>query len=172
MSSGVASIYRCLIRARLRERTCEACGRSLESATVVSSAEGTTLEEYGLSETSSLQLLVATELLSVQCEHCSVTCSVGTPLAHLAEARTLTDQDLAEWSPGAVSAYRSVIHSRLEDRTCGGCGSPLQATAIEQATGGSMLPGWDLSDESSAALIAWTQSLTVRCPQCQALTKA
>lgn len=170
MSTGVARVYEALLRTRLRDHACEACGCSLEAAAVVSSADGTTLEEYGLSERSSLEVLAATEYLTVRCEACGATSRVGTPLTQLPEGRTLGAKDLAQWSLGAISAYQSAIRARLENRGCGSCNEPLRSASIELATGGSTLPEWDLGDESVATALAWTHRLSVRCSRCGTVT--
>jgi hypothetical protein len=167
VSTGVAKLYWSLIRARLRGHTC-ACGRSLTNATLVSAGEGTTLEEYGLSETSAARLLAATEVLTVRCDHCGITRDVGTALAHSPQETSLTADDLAQWNPRAVESYRSIVTSRLADRVCDTCGGSLRAARVERATGGTTLPEFDLDDDAAVAVIAWTQRLTVHCGQCGA----
>jgi hypothetical protein len=167
VSTGVAKLYWSLIRARLRGLTC-ACGTSLTNATVVSAGEGTTLDEYGLSETSAARLLAATEVLTVRCDHCGVTHDVGTALEHSARVASLTADDLAQWNPHAIEIYGSIMTSRLADRVCDACGGSLRAATLERATGGTTLPEFDLDDDAAVAIIAWTQRLTVRCSLCDA----
>jgi hypothetical protein len=167
VATEVARLYRALIRARLRGRACERCGHSLELSSVVTAGEGTTLEEYGLSETAAAHLLAATEILRVQCDRCGATSDVGTPLTPLAETRVLSAEDQAQWSSHAVSVYRAIIHARLQDRVCSSCGGSLQSAKVERAAGGATLPEFGLDEDAAVALIAWMQCLTVRCPQCE-----
>jgi hypothetical protein len=158
--------YRSLIQARLREHACQACGHSLEQSAVVRAGEGTTLEEYGLSETAAAHLLAATEVLTVVCGQCGSSCELGTPLQLAPEPRRLTANDMADWSRAAKGTYESIIAVRLSDRTCEGCGHSLREARVERAAGGAVLPEFDFDDEAALALIAWTQCLKVRCPHC------
>jgi hypothetical protein len=79
--TDVSGAYRSLIRARLKDSPCPRCGHSLENATLVAACEGTTLDEYGLSDRSAAAVLAATELLTVQCGQCGGSCDLGVSLA-------------------------------------------------------------------------------------------
>ena len=171
MSADVPQLYRALIRARLQSQRCAACGESLEHAAVVSAGEGTTLEEYGLSETSAARVLAATELLSVRCDRCGASNEVGFSLVQRSEARLLSADDLAQWSAKAVDVYRSIVRARLADRSCTACGHSLESAAVTTAGGGTVLPEFDLDDEAAVSIIAWTQCLNVPCPHCGTLVK-
>ena len=165
-----ARAYWSLIRARLRGQVCKTCGQPLQDGTVLAAGEGTTLEEYGLSDTSAARLLAATEVLTVRCEHCGTEATIGQSLVHRPEIRTPTADDLAQWNPEAAELYRSIVRMRLADRLCAACGRSLGESAIEKAGGGAILPEFHLEDEAALALIAWTQRLTVRCTACDAET--
>jgi predicted RNA-binding Zn-ribbon protein involved in translation (DUF1610 family) len=171
VSTDVGHAYWSLIRARLRVEVCRTCGQPLQNGTVLAAGEGTTLEEYGLSDTSVARLLAATELLKVRCPHCGAEATIGRSLVHRPNLRTLTADDLAQWSPEAAELYRSIVCLRLEDRLCVACGRSLRESAIEAAAGGAILPEFHLDDEAALTLIAWTQRLTVRCLACGAETK-
>ena len=171
MSTDAAHVYWSLIRARLGSQACQKCGQPLQGGTVLSAGEGTTLEEYGLSDTSAARLLAATELLTVRCDHCGVEATIGRSLVQRPDMRSPTADDLAQWSPEAAELYRSIVQARLADRVCTACGASLGGCAIETAAGGAILPEFDLDDEAALALIAWTQCLTVRCTACDAAMK-
>jgi hypothetical protein len=170
VATGAGQLYWVLIRARLRDRVCDRCGASLAKAIVVSAGEGTTLDEHGLSDTSVARLLAATELLTVRCDRCDATCEVGEPLVQRPEARVLVAEDMAQWSAHALEVYRSIVRVRLGDRTCPTCRSPLAEATVERAAGGSTLPEFDLDDDAAVAIVAWTQSLAVRCARCRGVT--
>jgi hypothetical protein len=163
-----AQAYWSLIRARLRGQVCKTCGQPLRDGTVLAAGEGTTLEEYGLSDTSAARVLAATEVLTVRCEHCGAEVMIGQSLVHRPDMRALTADDLAQWSPEAAELYRSIVRMRLADRLCAACGRSLGESAIEKAGGGAILPEFHLDDEAALALIAWTQRLSVRCTACNA----
>lgn len=170
MATGAGQLYWALIRARLRDRICDRCGASLAEAIVVSAGEGTTLDEHGLSDTSVARLLAATEVLTVRCAGCDATCEVGDPLSHHPEPRVLRADDVAQWSAHALEVYRSIARVRLGDRTCPTCRAPLAEATVERAAGGTTLPEFDLDDDAAVAIVAWTQSLAVRCARCGAVT--
>jgi hypothetical protein len=163
MSTDVAKLYWTLIRARLRDRSCPECKRSFADATLVSAGEGTTLEEYGLSESSAARVLAATELLRVTCDFCGTSSDVGSSLAQSPGLVILSADDRRPWSPHAMEVYRSVVAARLGDRSCTRCGEPLQTASVESAAGGTTLPEFDLDDDAAIAIVAWTQRLSVRC---------
>ena len=63
-------LYRTLVRTRLGEHACRACGGSLEAASLSGVDGGTTLDEYRLSDAAAARLLALTQRLSVTCEQC------------------------------------------------------------------------------------------------------
>ncbi len=164
--NAVAELYWALIRARLRDVSCKSCGTSLSRAIVVAAGEGTTLDDYGLSDSSTARLLAATEVLTVRCDRCDTTCEVGSSLVHAPEAPIVVARDLAQWSPHALEVYRSIVATRLADRKCTACGSSLSQATVDFAAGGSTLPEFDLDDDGAVAVVAWSQQLAVSCPQC------
>ena len=166
MGTDVAKLYWSLIRARVRDRACTGCGRPLEDATLVSAGEGTALDEYGLSDSSAARILAATELLTVTCNHCGASSDIGSSFVHSPRAVILSADDMRQWSPHAAEVYRSIVATRLGDRTCTACGYLLEAASVERAVGGTTLPEFDLDDDAAIAIVAWTQRLTVRCSQC------
>jgi len=168
VSADVARAYWSLVRARLRDQVCEACGASLSDGVLVSAGDGTTLQEYGLSDTSAAQLLAATEVLTVRCDRCNTEATIGDAPLHRPEVRSLSAGDLAPWNPRAADLYRSIVRMRLADRVCPTCSAPFRDAVIESAAGGAILPEFDLDDEAALSLIAWTQCLKVRCEACGA----
>jgi hypothetical protein len=165
-------LYRSFLQDRLRGQACESCGRPLEGAVIVSAGDGTTHDEHRLSARSVALLLAATESLRVQCEGCGALRDVGVTLVRALEAPSLSGEDTTPWGPGAVAAYRAAIRSRLTERRCSACQAPLGAGVVKKTAAGSTLPEHGFDDEVAAAIIAWTQWLTVECPECGALGQA
>jgi hypothetical protein len=150
---------------------CPTCGQPLQGGTVLSAGEGTTLEEYGLSDSSAAQLLAATEILTVRCGQCGVVATIGRSLVQRSEIRSPTADDLRQWRPAAVELCRSIVRVRLSDRVCPACHGSLRDSTVEKAAGGAIFPEFDLDDDAALTAIAWTQCLTVRCVTCGAETK-
>lgn len=166
MSTDVSQLYWSLIRARLKDHACRVCGASLERATVTSAGDGTALDDYGLSETSAVRLLAATEVLTVECLRCQAVAEIGTPPPPAPVRAAPSVDDLTPWSARALDVYRSILRARLAGRSCRHCGNSLETATVERANEGATLPELDLNDEAAAALIGWTQRVEVRCPQC------
>jgi len=163
-----AEFYRLLVEERLKDRACRACGHSLEHAALRSRNGGTTLDEFDLSEGSMVQLLAATELLTVVCVQCGASNAVGTPSAGPLKASSLTPTDEAGWSARAMEAYQEIVRARMAEGTCSACRAPLDTGVLESACGGTTLAEFDFDDEAAASILGWTQSLTVRCSRCGA----
>lgn len=70
------------------------------------------------------------------------------------------------WDPQAVELYHSLIRARLSEQACGSCGTSLETGSLVGMGGGSTLEGFGLSDAAAARLLAYTQPLSVLCPQC------
>ena len=168
MAPDVLGLYRSLIRARLSGLRCEGCGRSLEDATILSAGDGTTHDEHRLSESSVARVLAATERLDTRCRQCGRTRQVGIPLVQAAQAPSLSGADLTPWSPNAVAVYRSIVRSRVTERSCPQCHASLADSTVRRAMGGTTLPEHGFDDEIAVSIIAWTQRLTVQCSHCGA----
>ena len=78
---GAAELYRALVRARLAETACQACGESLEAAQLVRSdtSVGPELNELALSDAGAARFLAATDDLIVECACCGARGVVPAP---------------------------------------------------------------------------------------------
>ncbi len=78
---GAAELYGALVRARLAETACQACGESLEAAQLVRSdtSVGPELNELGLSDSGAARFLAATDDLIVECSRCGARGVVRAP---------------------------------------------------------------------------------------------
>ena len=130
MSTDISQLYWSLIRARLKDHVCRACGASLEHAIVTSAGDGTALDEYGLSEVSAARLLAATEALTVECLRCQSMAEIGTPPPPAPMRTSPSVDDLTPWSARAIEVYRSILRTRLSGRNCPHCGGSLEAAKV------------------------------------------
>jgi hypothetical protein len=75
------------------------------------------------------------------------------------------------WDPQAVELYHSLIRMRMSEQACPSCGSSLETASLVGVGRGSTLDGFGLSDAAAARLLAYTQPLSVLCPQCKTEAK-
>jgi ribosomal protein L40E len=64
------ALHRSLLDVRLAEQRCQRCGASLRSAAVLGVADGTSLDDLGLSDQAAARVLAATERALVLCRRC------------------------------------------------------------------------------------------------------
>jgi endogenous inhibitor of DNA gyrase (YacG/DUF329 family) len=110
-------------------------------------------------------LLAATELVRVQCAGCGAPQDIGVSLVQAPHAPPLSREDKTPWSPGAVAAYHAALRDRLM-QACPACHGSLALATVRAATGGTTLPEHKFDDELAVKVIAWTQRLTLECPEC------
>lgn len=160
------AVYKAALLSRIRGTACPGCGAALSLGAVDLAEDGTSLDEYRLTDDSVARVFAATQHLGLRCGRCGARLALGDPVLRVPERRVLPVGDLQPLAPEAARLYQSRLRERTRKAACPACGRSLESGEVLRALGGTGMDEYELSDLAVAELLAVNQSLLVRCREC------
>lgn len=171
LSAELVAVYKAALLSRIRGAACPGCGAALSFGAVDLAEDGTSLDEYGLTDESSARVLAATQHLGLACGRCGTRLALGDPVLRVPERRLQPAGGLQPLTPEAAQVYQGRLRERTSKAACQACGRSLESGELLQAVGGTGMDEYDLSDLAVAELLGMNQCLIVRCGECGAETR-
>ena len=171
LNADVAATYRAALLLRLQGAVCPSCGAEFNLSSIASAQDGTSLDEYRLTDISIARVIAETQHLALACGQCGARVDLGAPVLRAPERRVPPVGALQPLSPEAALVYRARLRERLRNKACPKCERSLEFSEILRAVGGTGMDDYDLDDHAVAELLAVNQDLFVRCGECGAETR-
>jgi hypothetical protein len=171
LSADVVAVYKAALLSRIRGFACPSCGTAFNLGSVKLAQDGTSLDEYRLTDESVARVFAATQHFELACGRCGTHVAVGEPVLRVPERRAPPAGELQPLASEAARVYRSRLRERTRKAACQACGRSLESAEVLWVAGGTGMDDYELSDLAVAELLAVNQCLCVRCGECGAETR-